>query len=165
MEPAKYGDGAPELDASSFDLGKWVEGITPARHAVTVYARGDLFASLDVVQARLQQAKIARDYAAVKELREQAAGILDVLEASSVDVVVEGWSQDRIEAFRKPLEDQGLPADEVSMRQVAAQVVEPTGFTADMLRRMYDVVSPQANAVTQAVLNANSLVPVVSIPS
>ena len=51
------------------------------------------------------------------------------------------------------------------IEQVAAQVTEPAGFTADQYRTLLERVRPQAETIAGAVLAANSRVPVVSIPS
>jgi acylphosphatase len=165
--PASYGDAketAP-LDPQSFDLAAWIEGVNPVRHAVTIYQRGDLVADLDVVKARLNNAKLAKNSKEIAALTKQARGIVEIIEQSSLDVVVEGWSEDRVKAFREPLKEQGLSDEEVTVRQVAAQVVSPEGFTAEFYQTLLGVVRPQAEAIAAAAFAANVRVPVVSVPS
>jgi hypothetical protein len=152
-------------DPKTFDLAAWVEGITPVRHATRIYARGDLVAELDLVKDQIIAAKTGRDYETVKALRDQGGVILDALEKSALDVVVEGWSPSRVEAFQKPLKEQGLSDEDILVRQTVAQVVEPEGFTSELFQSMRDALYPQAMQVVASVVAANNRAPVVSIPS
>ena len=156
--------GGKALDPASFDLAAWIDGVQPVTRAVTIYARGDLVADLDLLVERARLAKAAKRFDEVRELQAKAGQIVDEINASALDVVVQAWSQDRIDGFRKELEGQGLDATEVSMRQVAAQVVSPAGFTVDMLATLFDRVGPQAQQIVGAVSSANASVPTVSVP-
>lgn len=152
------------LDVTSFDLASWVDGVQPVTHAVTLYARGDLVADLDRVTADLKRAKLVRDLDAVGTLTAQAKRIVDELEKSALDVVVAGWSSDRISGFRKTLEAEGVTGTDLDMEQVAAQIVSPEGFTADHLRELITRIEPQVQQVIGAVAAANTHVPTVSVP-
>ena len=156
---------ASALDPKTFDLAKWIEGVEPIEHAVKIYARGSLLAELDIIKGELDNAKLSKNYARVKELGDKAAEIIAALEESALTVKVVAWSQDRIDAFTKPLKDAGMSDEDRVIEQVAAQVTEPAGFTADQYRTLLDRVRPQAETIAGAVLAANSRVPVVSIPS
>ena len=156
---------ASELDPETFDLAKWIDGVEPIEHAVKIYARGSLLAELDIIKGELDNAKVSKNYARVKELGEKAAEIIAALEESALTVKVVAWSQDKIDAFTKPLKDAGMSDEDRVIEQVAAQVTEPAGFTADQYRTLLERVRPQAETIAGAVLAANSRVPVVSIPS
>jgi len=169
--PARYDDNPEPAEttndtgAADFDLAKWVAGVLPVTHTVTIYQRGDLVGDLDVVKMRLAQARLSRDKDAIAALEDQAAQIVEALEGSSLEVKVEGWSQDRIDAFIEPLKVAGMSDEDRVIEQVAAQVTEPAGFTADQYRTLLERVRPQAETIAGAVLAANTRVPVVSIPS
>lgn len=152
-------------DPKTFDLAAWIEGVQPVTHAVRLYARGDLLSDLDLVKAQIENAKVGRDYDTVKVLREQAGEIVEALEATALDVVVEGWSQSRVEAFQKPLKAEGVSDEDVIVRQTVAQVVEPLGFTAELFESLMERIYPQAMQVVAAAVAANNRAPVVSIPS
>ena len=156
---------ASKLDPKTFDLAGWVAGVSAVTHAVTIYQRGDLVGDLDVVKTRLAQAKLSRDKDAIAALEDQAAQIVDALEESSLDVKVQGWSPEKCEAFQKPFKDEKMSDDEITMRQVVAQVVEPEGFTLDLYRTLLDVLHPQAMAIAGAAVAANTRIPVISVPS
>lgn len=156
---------ASKLDPKTFDLAAWIDGVQPVKHAVRVYARGDLLADLDLVKEQIDNAKTGKDYAAVKVLRDQAGEIVDALEATALDIVVEGWSGSRVEAFQKPLKEAGLSDEDVMVRQTVAQVVEPEGFTPELFASMLERIQPQAMKVASAVVAANNRAPVVTVPS
>ena len=156
---------ANALDPKTFDLAKWIDGVEPIEHAVKIYARGSLLAELDIIKGELDNAKLSKNYARVKELGERAAEVIKSLEESALTVKVVAWSQDKIDAFIKPLKDAGMSDEDRVIEQVAAQVTEPEGFTADQYRTLLERVRPQAETIAGAVLAANTRVPVVSIPS
>ena len=156
---------ASKLDPETFDLAKWIDGVEPIEHAVKIYARGSLLAELDIIKGELDNAKLAKNYARVKELGDKAAEIVAALEESALTVKVVAWSQDRIDAFTEPLKAAGMSDEDRVIEQVAAQVTEPAGFTADQYRTLLERVRPQAETIAGAVLAANTRVPVVSIPS
>lgn len=165
--PASYGDEKeiPAAAPKDFDLAAWIDGVTAVRHAVTIYQRGDLIAELDVVKARLNNAKIAKDSDGIAALTDQARAIVATLEESSLDVVVEGWSEDRVKAFREASKEQGVSDEDVTIAQVAAQVVSPEGFDLAFYKTLIEVIRPQAEAIAAAVLAANIRVPSISVPS
>ena len=156
---------ANALDPKTFDLAKWIDGVEPIEHAVKIYARGSLLAELDIIKGELDNAKLAKNYALVKELGDKAAEIVAALEESALTVKVVAWSQDRIDAFTEPLKAAGMSDEDRAIEQVAAQVTEPAGFTADQYRTLLERVRPQAETIAGAVLAANTRVPVVSVPS
>ena len=156
---------ANALDPKTFDLAGWIDGVEPIEHAVKIYARGSLLAELDIIKGELDNAKLAKNYARVKELGEKAAEVIKSLEESALTVKVVAWSQDKIDAFMKPLKDAGMSDEDRVIEQVAAQVTEPAGFTADQYRTLLERVRPQAETIAGAVLAANTRVPVVSVPS
>lgn len=170
--PARY-DIAPDPDekptvqaAEDFDLAAWIDGVQPAEHAVTLYARGDLFAELDLVKARIDQARReGRDGRTLSPLQKKAKRIAEEIGGSALDVKVRGWSQDKAKAFQEPLREAGMDSDDITVEQVCAQVVSPAGFTADFYRTLLDRIGPQAHQIAAAVLAANTRVPVVSVPS
>lgn len=173
MADELLGDGAPaapetdetKLNPETFDLAAWIDGVQPVKHAVKIYARGSLLAELDIIKGELDNAKLAKNYGLVKELGDRAAEIAAALEDSALTVKVVAWSQDRIDAFMEPLKAAGMSDEDRVIEQVAAQVTEPEGFTADQYRTLLERVRPQAETIAGAVLAANTRVPVVSVPS
>lgn len=158
------GPTAAALTPESFDLAAWVDGIQPVTHSVTLYARGDLVGDMDRIHARLRHARDTRDTRAVEELTAQAREVVDILNESALDVVVVGWSQDRIDAFRRERAEEGLDEHAVSLAQVAAQVIQPEGFTVSFLETLFERIGPQAQQIVAAVSAANSQAPKVTVP-
>ena len=152
------------LSPETFDLAAWVDGVQPVTHSVTLYSRGDLVADLDVIRERIRHARDSRDTQAVEELTRQAREIVTALDESALDVVVVGWSQDRIDAFRNEKREGGLDEQAVSLAQVAAQVIQPEGFTTAMLETLFERIGPQAQQIVAAVSAANSQAPRVTVP-
>lgn len=152
------------LSPETFDLAAWVDGIQPVTHSVTLYSRGDLVGDLDIIRERIRHARDSRDTQAVEDLTRQARDIVAALDESALDVVVVGWSQDRIDAFRRERAEEGLDEQAVSLAQVAAQVIQPEGFTTAMLETLFERIGPQAQQIVAAVSAANSQAPKVSVP-
>lgn len=152
------------LDAATFDLAKWVEGVQPVRRATTIYGRGDLAADLDLIKEKMTDARASADTAMLDELHTQAALIVEELQASAVDIVVEGWSNDRLRAFHEAAKENGLTKEEAIAEQVAAQIVSPEGFTGDFYTRLLEVVPQQANKIFGIVMQANNAPVDVSLP-
>ena len=154
-------DVTPEdaLSVEKFDFAAFVAGAKPTRRAVTLYARGDLRASLDRTAEDIDLAEKAGDKKRAGELRKQGQQILDEMTApgSVIDVVVEGRSDDWVKDFNDALEKDGVEDDtEKVMRRVAAQVVEPEGVTYELLESFRQVAEPQVKRLVVAVSMANS---------
>jgi len=151
------------LTVDTFDLEKWINGVTPVERACTIYGRADLLAQLDLMRDRIRAARRAgKD---TKSLEGQAQHLADEVEASALDVVVQGWSPERREEYHQALKDQGITDNlELGLHMVAAQIVKPEGFTVEMLRTLQDVSPTQAGLIASRVQEANTKPVEVSVP-
>lgn len=166
IAPAASEDGPEEsMDASSFDLAAWIQGVQATERATTLYSDLDLLAHLDLLKEQIVAAKTGRMYDQLRLLQDEARGIIQRLEDGALDVVVVGWSTDRIKAFRDSLKDKGLDEDDITVEQIAAQIKSPEGFTADMLRHLMEISEPQARKIIGIAIEASQGAPVVALPS
>lgn len=153
------------LDATTFDVAAWVAGVKPVRRATTVYGRVDLLADMDLLHEQINAAKIEEDYARVTELRRKCEKVAETIQASAVDIVVEGWGADRLKQFHDQLKEVDVEREDAYLMQIAAQIVEPVGFTADLVRQLFEVSPQQGNQIFGIVSQANNAKVDVSVPS
>ena len=144
------------LTVDTFDLEKWISGVAPV-------GRADLLAQLDLMRDRIKAARRAGKN--TKPLEDQAKHLADEVEASALDIVVQGWSPERREEYHQALKDQGITDNlELGLHMVAAQIVKPEGFTVEMLRTLQDVSPTQAGLIASRVHEANTKPVEVSVP-
>ena len=149
----------------TFDLNAWISGVTPVQRTVTLYARGDLFADLSVLESRYDEAKRATNVDDMRAMKERMREVADQIRASALDVTVQGRSADWVQRFRKDMEERGLDSDQAALEQLAAQITAPEGLTVDMLATLRDRIEPQVVALVQAVATVNTVKPTISVPS
>lgn len=140
-----------ESTTTSADLTAFLAGIRPIRRAVTLYARGDLLAEVEVLQAKLSTLG-PREH---QETLDKIAQLQAEMDASAIDVVVEGrsesWRQDQLEKLRA----KGLSDFEIGCALTCAQIVSPPGFTPDVLAQIAAVSPTQSDLIVLAVQLAN----------
>lgn len=159
------GDPKPE----DFDPQAFIAGMRPTRRAVKLYQGGDLLARLDQLAAKINatpDGDPALD-AMIDEfdqIRGQYTG--------GAWWEVEGRSDDWVDRLRRQAaadlghgdifdpdrDDLGLPLDvrqEILMRQLAAQIVVPSGVTVDMLKLMQQQAEPELGKLFVAVTFCN----------
>lgn len=149
VEPTPDTPLAPE----TFDLSAWVRGVQPTRRSVIVYQRPDLLAEIDTLTAREAVAPKGER----EGLAERAADVTQQLRESAVTFVVEGRTSAWVKEFTAENRDQD--ATNETLRQLAAQIVEPSGVTFEMVRALADVTEPQVVKLVEAMLAANSSAP------
>lgn len=156
----------PLSDPASFDLDAWAAGLRPSRRAVTVYARPDLQADADILRERALEARRAGDAEAAESYQADLRRVINVLRASSLDIIVQATSpdtQDAIKASTGAAAGEDMSFDQ-ALHYTAAHVVEPSGFTAEHLRALSDASPAQAMLVVHAVRKANVEAPRVDGP-
>lgn len=146
------------LNPATFDIAAFVAGVKPTRRAVTIYARGDLKAALDRLSDDIDKAEKAGRTDEAAELRRDAAAVVEEMSAPGavVDVIVEGRSDDWVSRFDAELDAQKITDEtERIVRRVAAQIVEPAGFTYELLEQLRQVSEPQVKKIVVAAQMAN----------
>lgn len=152
-------------DPATFDLAAWVEGVIPATRTVVLYARGDLFGTLSRLTADLTEAKAAADTERKRRIRDEISAVTRELKDSSLAVTVQGRSTDWITRFRADHAEEGKTEDDLVMEQIAAQIIDPPGFTLQLLRTLRDRIEPQIVDLVSAVAAVNATKPAISVPS
>lgn len=151
-------DAKPEesLNPETFELEKWIAGVQPVKRAVTVYARPDLIAEMDVLGEHLRIAEHAGHATAAAKYRSDIQALADSINSSTLDIVAEAWSPDRVRTFRKDAQERGLEEDDINLAQIAAQIVSPSGLTPESVKDLLDRLSSQAQKVVNLVALVNS---------
>lgn len=145
------------------DLLSWIQGVRSARRAVTIYGRADLAADLDALAAQIAAARASAQ--PTEDLIRDALAVRDELFASALDVVVEERSGEALAARREQLQAAGVTDEvELLLHQLADQIVEPAGFTVDLLRQLHQATPVQVMAIAHSVRLVNTSVPQVDIP-
>lgn len=126
----------------NFDLADWVAGIRPTRRAVKLYPYRHLVSDLEQLADRIESTPDGPEVDAMIDR-------FDALRAKaeqSVWFVIEKRSRDWIERFRRDVakrhglnpktsEDDALT---VHLHQMAEQIIQPAGVTAEMLQAMVE---------------------------
>jgi hypothetical protein len=152
---------------TTFDFAAFVAGSRATRRAVTLYARGDLKANLDLLAEEYDLAEKVGDTKKVKDLREQAKTITAQMTAdgAAIDVVVEGRSDDWLNRFNDALDkDKITDETERVLRRVAAQVIAPETVTYELLEQFRQISEPQVRKVVVAATMANQQPVSVDVP-
>lgn len=155
-----------------FDFEAWLGGVRATRRSVKVYARADLVGRMEEVAATYRddlpaaaKRKIEADVLALRAEFEES-GRWFTLEARSSE-----WVKDfRAETARRLKLDVGDESadvadlspeqvrarEAVTLEQVAAQTVVPSGVTSAMLARMQSVAETEVSKLVVAMVMANS---------
>lgn len=154
-------------DLEGFNMADWVSGVTSVRRSDTIYQRGDLLADVDVLKNRWLNAKLKGDSKTQAKLMRQMKPLVEQIERTALDVVVEGRSQDWIDEFRSTIKEHNpdITDDDVNIAQVAAQIVQPEGLDLEFVQHLFTVIRPQMEKIVALVGAVNSKPVVVSLPS
>lgn len=145
---------SPLEDPARIDVTAFIAGILPIRRAVTIYARGDLLATLDVLAERISKNKLSGEN--VEYLEGKAAEIVEEIQSNCLNFVVEGRSGEWVKEFFTRMKEQGISETDSTIMQVAEQIVEPAGVTYELLKQIIDKAGVQAAKLSYAVIAANS---------
>lgn len=162
------------VDEATFDFTAWVAGVKPTRRSVKIYGRADLIAVIDELGDALAVAvEAAKDPEASLAERDDVARLEADLErayadftASGIRVVIEGRSEEWLESTKKQLEAKGVTDGvDISLHQLAQQVVSPAGVTADALKALREKSEPQIRKLLTAWTFANNQPVAIDVPS
>lgn len=158
----------PQVEAEDFDWNAFLSGVRSTRRAVKVYGRADLVADMEEAAGNYRDDMPAQEK---KRLVAEITRLRDEFEASGRWFVAEARSSDWQEKFRKDAakrlgvdigEDESDPSPEqvagrkaVQTEQAAAQIVSPTGVTAEGLARLGEINEGELNKIVTAVAFAN----------
>ena len=101
----------------------------------------------------------------MRDAKDKMRTVANQIRETSLDITVQGRSNDWVQRFRKDCEDRGLDSDETTLEQLAAQIIAPEGITPAMLATLRDRIEPQVVALLQAVAAVNTQAPRISVPS
>ncbi len=159
-------DASVATNPEDFDFPAWLEGVRPTRRGVRLYSRADVIARLEQVADEIDAAP---EGAAVNALIDEAEALQDTWRAGVVWVVVEKRSTEWLDDFRErgakrlgvTLDGDGecddkAKAQRLMFEQIAAQIVEPEGFTADHLERLYQANEGEVAKLMNVTRRVNS---------
>lgn len=151
---------AEELTPETFDLAAWIAGARPTRRSVTVYSRLDLAAELDVLNDEIQYRKSVGQ--SVRELKERALQVAEDMQASAMTVTVEARTHEAIERAVEGIDENDVAA--YNLAAITAHIVEPKGFTPELLAEFNEVSPLQVNRIMRACTEADANAPEVTVP-
>ena len=146
-------DTTPEITPQTFDSSAFLRGVRPTRRSVQIVERADLVADLERLQGMFNEADEADDDEACERIAAEFEAVAEEFHASKRWYTVEKRSSEWVDHFReRTVEEHGLtlPAKEprnadersavaeMSLRQLAEQIVAPSGVTYEDLRALYD---------------------------
>lgn len=151
----------PALDAKKFNFAAWLHGVTPIRETVTIFADGH--AQAEISRLAYLEAIAPDDNGThsepserqkiVNRLRDLYAAVID----SGMDFVIEGRNSTWVSTFAEQAKADGITDPlEVTLRQIAAQIVSPEGVSYDGLKALHESREQEVNRLAEAVLKANS---------
>lgn len=140
------------LEPRDFGFAAWLSGVTPVRETVTIYPDGHSQAEISKL-AKLEAGAPKGERAA---LAEQLRDLYAKRIASGMDFVLEGRTATWVKDFHEKAKAEGVTDPiEVTLRQIAAQLVAPEGVTADHLRQIWNVREADVDALAEAALTVN----------
>lgn len=139
------------INPDTFDLAGWLAGVQPTRRRVTIYGRGDLQAEIDELSAAEAVARGAEQ----KRLAVRLAELTAELQASAMTFEIEGRTSTWVAKVADELRKNGVPAEEVDLGLLAAQIVSPA-VTIDQIKALREVREADVLRLVDAVVNANS---------
>ena len=161
-------DTTPQLDPTTYNVDDLIRGIRPTQRSVKIHARGDVLARLDQLAGVIESAPEGADVDALIDE-------FDTLKKTFEDGewwTVQRRSQDWVATFRKStakrlditLDTDGDPTGDTAeqdrrtllLHQVAAQIIAPTGVTADQLAAIEDQNEGELTKLIVAVTVVNS---------
>jgi hypothetical protein len=153
-------DATRSVAPEDFDFAAFVEGARPGRRAVTLSPRGDLIAEMERIIGRIEK---AGDTEAVDALVAEYEQTKAEFESSRRVFVVEARSSEWIKNVERTAKkqhklDPGKSEDRLTimLRQIAGQVVIPSGVTAEGLRKLYEASEVEVDKLWRACQSANS---------
>ena len=164
-------DAAPSSDDAvtpeTTDLFEWARGVRPVRKSTVIHNAGHLIARLEQLVNEIEAAPEGK----ADELIDQFERLRDQVRSGTV-VIMEQRSQEWVEeVHRKTLADLGVKpdagaadlTDEQRLRLgaalVAAQIVEPEGFTADTLLALRESSPLEADRLAELRQRVNATDP------
>lgn len=127
---------------ADFNLQAFIRGVRPTRRSVRLYQQADVISQLEKLAEQIEQLP---DGPEVDALIDQAQELQRIFHAGGVWFTVEKRSGEWVKAFRDRTSAAiGKTADSedgamhIQLHQLAAQIVEPAGVTAEDLYQLYE---------------------------
>lgn len=163
-------DGA-DLDASTFDLDAWIDGVQRPEITVELYRNetafqirlADLERQIEVAE-RNPDADRGIDEASAEVLRIQLDEMLAERSRNALRVRIRQLTDEEIVAAAAAAKDAGESQVDANLYALAAACVEPT-FTPDQLKRLRDKSRDGQSMVNQLYGAANQLLTGLPVPS
>lgn len=142
------------LNAETFDLDAWLQGVRPAKRAVKLFGRADHLARLEEIAQTIGESPESDN---VDDLIDEFEDLQRQVRDSGAWFVIEGRSDEWVEKFRRDWRKQHPKGtdDALEYAQIAAQLVSPRA-TADQLLQIADRAEPEAYKLKAAVTFANN---------
>ena len=122
---------------AGFDLAAWVEGLTPMRGSVRIYGNPSLNSQITKIDSDIKEARSFGVQAAkIKSLSEAKQALMEQLISTSLDIVFEARSPDWVNRKIREGKKAGLEGGELERAIMCEQIVEPVGFTLELLEQI-----------------------------
>lgn len=141
-DPGKTGGSG--MDGKQVSLADFIAGLRPVRRAVTIYARGDLLADIEVL---IEQRKDAADR---DEIDKQIAQLQSEVCSSALDLVFQGRSETSLKEYQDELRKEGKTETEIGYSSIASMIVEPEGADAAFVRTVFETTPSQGMLLMRA---------------
>jgi hypothetical protein len=156
-------DTTPDVPLEDFDFAEFLHGARPTRRSAKLYMRADLIGQLEeLIQDIEAEGGDPAEDPKVRELYDtfHSSGRWFTVEKKSGEWETK-FRQDTINRLSIKVDKDGnvLSAADglaIAFEQTAAQIVVPTGVTAEGLRELYDINQGEVNKLFLAVRLANS---------
>ena len=156
-------DTSPTVTPASFDSSAFLAGVRPTRRSVQVVERADLVGEMEYLAALYMDADAADDDNECERLAAEFQAASDAFHGSKRWYTVEKRSSEWVKHFRATAAEEHDLDDEadagrvdITLRQVAAQIVAPEGTTYEDLRALLDRNEGELNKLVVATTIANS---------
>ena len=153
----------PRPAPADFNLQAFIRGVRPTRRSVKLYPQADLVGQLEKLADRIEQLP---DGPEVDALIDQAIQLQEIFHAGGVWWTVEKRSSEWVKNHReKTAAALGLASTETErakmqlmLHQLAAQIVEPAGVTAEDLHALYEANEGEVSKLIVALTMVNEQV-------
>ncbi len=166
-------DTSPEVTPATLDSSAFLAGVRPTRRSVEIVERADLVGDMERLAQLYAEADEADDDEACERLATEFETVSAAFHSSKRWYTVEKRSSEWIEGFREKViteydldpgawEKRAEGATQkrarmtVLLHQLAAQIVSPSGTSADDLRALYEANEGELNKLLVAMEYANN---------
>lgn len=146
------------------DLFAWASGAGPTTRTCSLYQRLDLLATRDELIIQRDDAGGRGDTSTWQELSAQIDQVTEQIEQTRLFVRIRELGQSKREELVEEWKKAGISDPvEIGLRSLAAHIIEPEGFTYEVLAELSNVMPTQIEGLVRAMNELMSAVPKVRL--